>query len=544
MSTLALLSALHFVFATGPLSDEQFRQLWEIVKGCPDPALMIGGRERKYFERAWHLSFRLMRKVSEREEILAYARRVDRLGIPFYFQVYNPAGPTVNPDTAAKILRLPRCRGLVLSEAWNGGTFEADWCWSLALAFVEQARKAGKKVLWIEHYSSGPYTHGWHHYHGFGWLGFCVCCPEIFDLFFRPRYRDTIVPMFETNECGGTPDLMALFGWWLSGLCREWGWSVQSWYWEWAWGACIGLAKSRGWREYLDIAKKFAPLPEEWPVSERRRIEVCNRHPPSLILRTLIEAVSLGATYFQFEPRQMIFEHDGEVRPARQFVEGIRPFVELWRRGLVLPPRKPEEIETISPVAFLATREGARIVKEGRVYSAQELGPFSYWHWGKRALDDFFPHYGFREVDFYDSLVLRTPYGMVPILPPNAPRAIVKRFDFVLVTNLGEARLDGRKLSTSEILAVLERARGKMRFRAEDVFLSVVKGDGSRWMCYLLDPREVDAKGPIRTALLLPKGKWRAVEALTGRRLTVEGGKVDIEVPPEGFTILVLEKGR
>lgn len=270
---------------------------------------------------------------------------------------------------------------------------------------------------------------------------------------------------------------------------------------------------------------------------------MCNRHPPSLILRALIEAASLGATYFQFEPRQMIFEHrKGKVKPARQFLEGIRPFVKLWKEGLIAVPEGLDDLRSLSPVAFLATREGARIVKDGRAYSAQELGPFSYWHWGKKALDTFFPHYGFKEADFYDSLILRTPYGMVPILPPEAPGEIVKRFDAVLLTNLGEVMLGGRGLSKRDIVAVLEGAKGRLKFRAEKVFLSAVKVGEGRWLCYLLDPREVDAKGPIDVNLALPPGRWKVTDALSGRALPVEGGSVKVEVPPEGFRFLQVER--
>ncbi len=396
-------SQLHLIYSTyspgylGLLKREDWKEatigylskLWGQIKDDPNPALLLTFGEKG--------APGVREGDASSEQILEIVKGCEERGINFLLQIAGPSPPLVTLSTCEKVFKIaPRtCKGIYLSEPLNAG-HGWDYINDL-ISFRNLCKKYKRKMVWAEHSRDGT--------KGMGWWGFSMVDTDGWAKLFDKNYSDVIVPLHETNDPRvETLNLGACLGMWLGGLAKEWGFSAQDWWWH-----------DAGYGEHYTC-------------------------PPDVIFRMCLQAVSLGATYIQFEHMQMIWEW-GTWSLARIYREGIKPFIELYKGGKIRIPAR-DEILSFSPIAI-------KLLKQGRSIALFESCP-----WLKETPDVYIPHYFYNERRYQDGLIPETPYGILVLFPTNAlvPQ---KRFAHVLESDGSQIYYGKKSFSPSDARSLL-----------------------------------------------------------------------------------------
>ncbi|MGC8842617.1 MAG: hypothetical protein ACP5QS_01635 [bacterium] len=532
------------------VKEDALVKIWDILgmeSKTVDSALLLEVYEQKDFEKAWppaklaQYSPEQTAMTKGRENILKLVDAFKRHKIPFWLAVYPPMGPAINPETLEAVYKSAGdlCRGIVFGESFDAGTLVNPLCWSTALQYVRITQKYDKKVVWIEHAHDGPITSWpWHYAYGKGWWGLLLF-NDLFRIFFNGETRNTIVPCTESNDPRGEIyDLMAVLGIWQSGLVNEWGASIQNWFWHDMARMCKDINKPWSLQMLKDMGVK----------GEESMGDLLRAMPANLVLRFILMNASLGARYFEFESAEMLLDFQGEeIRPSPQFSKGIKPFIEMWEKGIVKIPKR-DEILSLSPVAFKLTDVNAWYInEEGKFVGSWEKGTlFAYM-----VEDDgeFPPNYFFKFAYrpthplWY---IPSTPYGMILFLPKDVPPSILSRFPYVFTTNLRDL-WRGKETSNLANWETLKESliegRKRMVFLTDEVFLSSMRREGKYYLC-LIAPDELNAKEMVAKIKINGKlGKMRVWDLLKGEMIK-EGleKEIDIILPKENFfSLLMLE---
>lgn len=445
-------------------------KLWNKIKDDPEPSLLLSFEEEgaPAVEKG---------KGTSPQKIIEIAKGCEELGIDFFLQVAGPTPPLINISTCEEVFKsAPKhCKGIYLSEPLNAG-FGWKYLTDL-ITFRNLCKKYNRKMVWAEHSRDGT--------QGMGWWGFSMGNVEGWEKMFSKDYADVIVPLHETNDPRvETLNMGACLGMWLGGLVREWGFSVQDWWWN-------------------DAG--YGP------------IDTC---PPDVIFRMCLEAASLGATYLEFEHMQMIWEW-GTWSLARNYREGIKPFLELYKRGKIKIPQK-DEILSFSGVAIKLLRQG------------NEIPLLDSCPWLKQTPEFYIPNYFYGEKDYRDGLVPNTPYGILVLFPTNASPP-EERFPYILNCDGAQSYYEGKPFSPSAtkslILSLVEKK--PMPLKVDNAYGILTKIGRKEFLIWLINSVEKEpAKSNVVFRLSLGLKKYLLYDRESGKLVGEgrENEKISIEI--------------
>jgi hypothetical protein len=433
-------------------------------------------------------------------EILEYMRFFEEEQIPFYLFVDHGCRPWISLDTARKIVDAAPTwfRGFYLAEDnynYPGPLFQEWLAWAGEL--LDICHERGKKVIFKEMYDC--------------W-SLLASDRAVFDVLFK--YPETIIPMFATNNAHA-PEIQigGMLGLWRSGVCNDWGMSSQHFNWSWN---CI---------QRLDYT------------------DVC---PPDVILRMDLAAASLGCTYFHVEGGQRWMDNEGSILPDSTRHREL--LYQLMERNVILPTRS---LVGLSPVGVVRTTDpqaagDARIGHPG----SRRGTHFREGLLGVRASMQtpppyYLPAYAYGVRHYFDGLFPATPYGYIQLIPEAVGDGSQAAAREVIRTGTNMVTLNGKTMSAEaarpEVISMLETAAEELPFRTESAFLSAQRwGDGYRLV--LIDPGYLSPVGVrARVRVNLPRAEGNATDLVTGERLAVRDGALDVEIPAGGFRLLALQ---
>ena len=314
---------------------------------------------------------------------------------------------------------------------------------------------------------------------------------------------------------------MAVLGTWLAGGVNQWGLNLQSWFWN---DARFGTRK----------------IPEKTEDFGETAFLNCQECPPDLIFRQALEAVGLGAQYIQFAPDNMIWEQKGENRfeLARQYREGIEPFFELLDKGIISPPAK-DRIRSFSPLALRLTANNPTHVWRDGLFSPGDprITPESK---NLPTAEAYLPRHIYGEEKLFRGVLLKTPYGVVPLLPPWVSKETLERFDEVFDTDSKEiVDPTGRRRKGLEACVFLterlKAEREKMLVISHDIGLHLWE-EGGLYKAVLI--RGLFSQREEAELDLNRLRNCRIEDAETGEPIAEAGGKVRVRFSSKGHRIL------
>jgi len=456
----------------------------------------------------------------EQSEILDVVRFLEKLGRPFLFFADHGCSPNLSLDTIEKTLQLApnTCRGMYVAE--NTANYpSAKWgefvAW--AMKVMDLCRKyGGKKVVFKEMFDS--------------WA-FLPADRAIQNTLLRPEYRDTLVAMYATNN-PYAPELQigGMAGLKHAGLVSDWGISTQ--YWNWSWG------------------------------EQTTRQSVPNLCPADVILQIELSTACLGGRWLHIEGGQEYLERSDTVQVSQAAKRHRDLVYELIRKNVLLPV--PDQANASFSDVVVARREHPLVGElRSRGDTIPQLGPpcsrpvgplrsglLGVNHALQTVGPGFFSAYAYGNTRYVQTMAPQTPYGYVRIVPEcEATRAFLadKRVietdgDRVFLRSLGNVQgepVDAEEAGGSVLQALREEA-GKLPVRAPGAAVLAHRlRDGYR--VFLLDPGYMCPEG-VRTSLevtgMQGEGEVQARDVLTGERLEVREGKVDVSVPAGAFRVI------
>lgn len=401
-------------------------KLWSQVKDDPNPALLLSIEEKG--------APGVEKGGASTHQIIEIAKGCEKQGINFFLQIAGPSPPLITLSTCEEVFKSApqHCKGIYLSEPLNAGF---GWHYlDEFVSFRNLCKEYKRKMVWAEHSRDGT--------QGMGWWGFSMVNLEGWAKLFNRDYPEVIIPLHETNDPRvETLNIGACLGMWLGGIAKEWGFSVQDWWWH---DAGYGS------------------------------IESC---PPLLVLRMCLEAVSLGATYLQFEHMQMTWEW-GTWSLAPIYKEGIKPFLELYKKGKIKIPSK-DEILSFSPIAL-------KLLKQG-----DNIDLFDSCPWLKQTPEYYIPHYFYKEEIYQDGLIPETPYGILVLFPTNAslPKG---KFPYILESDGSQVFYHGENFppSTTKNLFLSLLKESSPTLRVEGAYGMLSKIGDRQFLIWLINPVE------------------------------------------------------
>ena len=356
---------------------------------------------------------------------------------------------------------------------------------------------------------------------------------------------DIVVPIIKTNNTRSTElSVSGLLGLWLSGAVNAWGYSTQQDNWFWA----------------IDNLKEL--------------------NPDDMILRMDVGAASLGATYFRVELGQNYLRFtrpnaanklvgglnvdaetlpggaggssDGSLFEVSPRVRRHRDLFFLMVRKGLFPNIKPGDLAGIPSVAFqrvtsLATT-GKTLLQRHQL-AQQEKGIFAWNANMQTPHDGYAPKYLFNLTQFAAGVVPATPYGYVATFPSWLDANAVGQVETLWPTDgihliTKDGNLKGQQ-ARSVLLDSVSAAAQEMPFRTENVFLSVIRTGENRYRLYAVDPGYATvADRDVRIDIHPDLNAVDAVDVLSGERVPVQNGAVNIHVPAGTFRIVDVRTNR
>jgi len=444
----------------------------------------------------------------EQDAVLKAVRYFERVGCPFMFFIDHGCSPNLSLDTIEKTLRLaPKtCRGMYVAE--NTAYYpSAKWD-----EFVEWAMKVmdlckkygGRKMVFKEMFES--------------WA-FLPADPKVRNTLLQPKYKNTIVALYATNN-PYAPELQigGMVGLEQAGLVSGWGISTQ--YWNWSWDA-------------------HRTAQNNWTIC-----------PADVIMSMELSSACLGGRWFHIEGGQEYLDRTtgellGRAKRHRDLV------YELVRKNVLLPVRDDDNLSFSNivlvrrhhPLVDKLRASGARL---GPPYG-RPLGPLRRGLLGvndalQTAPADFFSTYAYRHRRYTQTMVPRTPFGYVRIVPECGrvrPFLAGKR---TIRTDGCDVFIEGKRMSASaakeRILSALneEAYRLPVHTPGAAVFAHRV---GNGYRVFLLDPGYMCPVGVEATlTLTVPAKGLTARDLLSGRRLPAHGNAVAVKVAPGAFRVV------
>ncbi|OGW56789.1 MAG: hypothetical protein A3D21_03170 [Nitrospirae bacterium RIFCSPHIGHO2_02_FULL_42_12] len=433
-------------------------------------------------------------EVLSTKRVLEVMESIEARKIPFYLNIGQHLELYFQIDTLEKILKgsTGYLKGFIVDEDryTKGG-------WDVHVQNMERvldilSKHEGTRLIMNE------YRDSWHK---------APLDIEVFKRWFKPQYKDILIPVYKVNRLS-SPELNigVILGLWKSHTITRWG---------------IGL--------YQDIWK--------W--------ESAFISPPGdVMLRLMVMAESLGATYFIIPPN-ILENEDGIWDFAGVYEDYIRLFDVLIQKEIISPTKDFREV-IVSPVS-LQEREDLKSHNKGEPKSWRDTfggkEPLSTGFLLQAVRENYIPGYLYQLTNYYDGLFPRTPYGFVAIFPQTIdPLTVEGMKDFFIVEGDRIHKKDQKAVIPAQhkkaISDVFQQYSSELPFNASGVFLSTKKlNDG--YKVYLINPGHFETKDVMTELRVNLKGtKFIITDAISDEVLPVKDNKVTLSVPSGLFRIL------
>lgn len=463
------------------------------------------------------------------ERIVERVKPLSDLGIPYRIIVAGPWGPNFRPEVLESLLEAPTadlCRGGGLNETWCGGTLALPIVQSMLLRCFRLFEKRGMTVKWGEFCTGGPMTKfpGQRGF-GAGWWGLMWGGNYHYRRFFHEYGPGNLIPLHAGNGRDGISlNYGALVGQWICGQVSGWAMGPQSWFWK----ACK--------RE--NYVERYG-LPEGTFGGDDEPYDM----PPDLVMRCMIAAASMGARTFDFQPFMMAWIWDGDrIVPSPILTDGICPFTDLVKDGALTIP-DADQIRSLTPVALEGIPD-ATLIEDGQGYLSGA--------WERSFLaphrDDYLGRGLYGTVHPFQELITATgSCGLLPLLPPDPPEAVRKRFRRIYRTNGRNLFLGGRQATARELVEDAAGPPVGVAARAAGTFVSLAELETHRrYQLVVVDPAVELTRPPLREARVrmvnLPDADWHIRDRLTGEELSLSDGVLCIPMPRRFAIVEILRR--
>ncbi|MCL5743023.1 MAG: hypothetical protein M1541_03705, partial [Acidobacteria bacterium] len=354
--------------------------------------------------------------------------------------------------------------------------------------------------------------------------GLVVADPEIGARLFKPEFRETIVPIFSTNQ-PYQPEVQ--------------------------WGGLIGL-KQVGWVKEFGMSTQYWNW-HEWMV---RDVDVASACPSDVMLRLELLGASLGATWFHIEGGQPHLQAD----PERGFVPtGTRRFElvhALLRKNLLVADaplanrNRVVLVRSMHPELERAKAEDRRIFYPyyARNVNALRKGLMAATWMFEPYAPLAFPRLAYGATHNGTDCFPETPLGWFDIVPRGTALPAGRQ---VLETDGERVRWKGQWTPVEglakDLPALLRAGAEELPLEAPGATL-VLQGPldtaAKEYCAILIDPGYLAPTG-VRTALQARGGRrFLAEDLVTGEALTAIGGDYAVTIAPGAFRILKVTLAR
>jgi len=441
------------------------------------------------------------RNLYSRDQLVAGARTLEKLKVPFYFQVAKICLPWMRPSTCEAILEAAptQCRGFLVNENAPTRAGKFDRYVAFAGEVMDACHRHGDRKFVMDEYLN--------------FWSAVPADPRYLAALFKPAYRNVLVPMHKTTQLVAPEQMMGMIvGLWKSGTVAEWGYCAEDDAWKW---------------------------------------EAIFMNPPhDATLRMEAMAAALGATYFRIEENR---EFIAQVAGGWALEEGTPRhrglFHELVRKGAVRPAQDASEL-VVSPLVLRKAETGL----DGR------YGHNDYWQhaperrglWGNGTLlqsvrDDYPFAYLYDMRYGYDGLFPETPYGWVAVLPPGPGVAIPgTKAAWTLAgdcaTPEGGQKLCGGKVREGLLASAKAAAEGLpfSEVASAEGCTTIIRAGQGGYTLYLLDPGQLEIKErQVALRVAHPESLASVTDAVSGEKLAVADKMIKVTIP--AGTLRVLE---
>jgi hypothetical protein len=441
------------------------------------------------------------------EQMLEFARRIERYGIPVLFTIGHSCMPFITLETARRILEAaPRfTEGFLSAEDENPADFY-QYARHYLAPLADLAIAAGHKTVMTKN-------------KGLWWLTM-PADPEVRRELMREDRRQVLVSSTEDSN-SRTPEinLMARAGLRQAGLAPRMRAAIH---------------------QDLFSFNRF----HQW---EHPR----SGHP---YLRLLVAHTVLGAADFEFRisDRSVAGEQTGFTLLGRESTE---IFLHLLGKDVVLTPR-PDQMAALSPVGIAMHQPSARFLADAHNGHAPQnwvpdpelengVLPYNGSLWGlTRTAPQALTRALFRKQRQFGYFVPPTSYGIIAMVPAGADLGQVAgveewwHTDGVWLWREGQPKLTGMAAAKALEASAASAAR-KLPFRAsgDDVFFQAIRLGAGVYRLYAIDPGWLDPKA--RRIRITGRGRsWRLRDLLSGEAVPVRNGAAELEVPAGSLRIL------
>lgn len=463
----------------------------------------------------WNLDTGSGRKTKSVDALVALARRYDEARVPFAFYTGHSCTPWVTVDTARRLIEAaPRTlRGFYTAED-EGRDVIQDFItqWHAPVSDLLLAAPTGL----VERFNVTKNKNVW-------WLA-SPAWPEVGEGLFGAGRGRVLMPTTEDSN-SRTPELnlYARFGLYQAGLVK------------------------RIFASYVEDMNSFNRLHEwEYPLHGH------------LILRMLVAHTLLGAREFAVRGSGNLQWKSGEPGFGPLGRESTAVYLALLSKGLVFTPR-PDQMLNVSPIGIRMHPASEAWLRDGfnghsphKPELAPELAeavlPRNASTWGMTRT----PPHALTAVLFgkrrqFGMHVPATPFGQVVFLPAAAKVERVPGVDAWWETDgvwlwkrgAEKVRLKGEAAAAALRESAVEAA-GRLPFglSGDPVFFQAVRLDGGGCRLWCIDPGWWDPDDRCVRISVRAKGVSALRDALTGERIPVVGGAVQLTVPAGALRIL------
>jgi hypothetical protein len=438
------------------------------------------------------------RELLERASILSIISWFETNRIPFFLNIGKHAKLYFSLETLDALLQRARtyCRGFIVDE--NSYTRTAQWrdfLPNLDRIMGILSKYPGKKLIMNE------YLGFWHRF---------PLDRNVYNVLLNPRYKDILVPIYKPNNVKSPElNLGVIVGLWKAGAVQDWGVGIYGDMWKWA--------------------------------------SVFMSTPGDVLLRFVLEAISLGANYFVAgrnvsENSQDVLDLDPTYKTYFEVL------YRLIASGVISPVERAQDL-VVCPVALqeftnpneIRNRTAGTQIYWQEIYRMQGLldGGFVL----QTVRENYLPRHYYRMSSYYEGLVPRNPHGYVLLFPESIDPARVGGIEeFLVIRTDGKLYGRGRKalvpIEFSRISEVFGKYESKMPIRSSDAFVSAHRKEGG-YTVYLINPFLFETKDVAARLTLNPGEKSsQIIDMISGEKLQYDGQSLEINIPSGLFRII------
>ncbi len=445
------------------------------------------------------------------QEIVEYARRLEREGLPFVWTIGHGNDPFfLSLSTVEGILQAAptACKGFIFPEVARDATPAYRYAVEAHVKPVcDLCLKHGNRKVFLRskflHWAADCYTDMW-------------------DWMLKDRkYKDVIVPaMEETYERLCDLSLSGRLGLQMSGHFSDW-----------------------------------AGRSDHDNVCYDRQHQWASGMVGSHFLRALSYRAAMGARYHLVQLSETRVEDGVAAYRDRDHAFVVKPFLHMVGKGILFPPRRPTDNLALSSVAL-----GMRTPSEEFMQASHNSHEITRYQsdppwvlsrlqcfWGQAPTPDYdFGYYGVGRRRQALNFLPTHPFGLVPIVPADSPPGGIPGIKKLLITD-GESWYDdeGARHTARDyaqtVEATLRAAAGTMFVRVTgDVAWTATRIDESHVRLVLIDSGYLDPADRTAT-VAVNAAVVAATDILSGGRLDHRGNTLSVRVPMGILRVIDIE---